>query len=367
MMEQDYFSEIVRLSLGQQSALSRCPDQNEWDLLYDFAQKQAIVGFLLAGLEKLPKDQKPPLLLYLNWYGEAELIKAMNQEMNKMAVKIAREFSNDGFDCCILKGQGNALMYSDPLSRNPGDIDIWMRPRGLAKACKMSDVRAEIIHYVEQKYQIASTRYYHIEFKVGQIPVEAHFMPGIMNNPVYNKRLQRFYRDFQDEQCRNWVDMPDGEGRIPVPTYAFNVIFQLSHMMHHFFDEGIGLRQMIDYFYLLRREETLSAKDDLPQRLNYLGLRKFAGAVMYVMREVLGLEQVYLIVPADERRGQTLLEEIYKGGNFGQFSGLTKHGAGSKYFLKNWRSLQLVRDYPAEALSEPLFRTYHFFWRKKNV
>lgn len=366
-MKKDILSEFVRLSIGQQTELSRCPDGQEWERLYDFAQKQMIVGFLLTGIEKLPKEQKPPRLLYMNWYGKAELTQGMNQEMNKMAVRIAQEFTNDGFDCCILKGQGNALMYPNPLRRMPGDIDIWMKPKGQPKANKMDDVRADIIRYIEQKYKIEDTRYYHIEFHVGEIPVEAHFMPGIMNNPLYNKRLQRFYSEQQDEQCRHWVDLPEGGGRIPVPTYAFNVIFQLSHMMHHFFDEGIGLRQMIDYFYLLRREETKSAKVGLSEKLNYFGLRKFAGAVMYVMQEVLGLEQDYLIVPADERRGQTLLDEIYKGGNFGQFSGLTQHSTGSKYFLKNWRSLQLVREYPAEALSEPMFRTYHFFWRKKNV
>ena len=366
-MKKDIISEFVRLSMGQQSELSKCPDGQEWESLYEFAQKQAIVGFLLHGIEKLPKGQYPPRLMFMNWYGEGEQISGMNAELNKMAVRIIEEFTNDGFDCCVLKGQGNALMYPDPMRRSPGDIDIWMKPKGLSKVGKMEEVREEIIRYVGKKYKIEDTRYYHIEFHVGDIPVEAHFMPGVMNNPLYNKRLQRFYTDLQNEQCRHWVDLPGGEGRIPVPTYDFNVIFQLSHMMHHFFDEGIGLRQMMDYFYLLRREETKSAKSGLPEKLNYLGLRKFAGAVMYVMQEVLGLEQDYLIVPADERRGETLLAEIFKGGNFGQFSGLSQHGTGSKYLIKNWRSLQLVREYPAEALSEPLFRTYHFFWRKKNV
>lgn len=366
-MKKDIISEFVRLSMGQQSELSKCLDDQEWESLFEFANKQAIVGFLLHGIEKLPKGQNPPRLMVMNWYGEAEQIRGMNEVLNKVAVKIIEEFTNDGFDCCVLKGQGNALMYPVPLRRNPGDIDIWMKPKGLSKVGKMEEVREEIISYVRKKYKIEDTRYYHIAFHVGGIPVEAHFMPGIMNNPFYNNRLQRFYADLQYEQCHHWVELPGGEGRIPIPTYGFNVIFQLSHMMSHFFDEGIGLRQMMDYFYLLRREETKLAKADLPDKLNYLGLRKFAGAVMYVLQEMLGLEQEYLIVPVDKRRGKTLLAEIFKGGNFGQFSGLSQHGTGSKYFLKNWRSLQLVREYPAEALSEPLFRTYQFFWRKLYV
>ena len=70
-----------------------------------------------------------------------------------------------------------------------------------------------------------------------------------------------------------------------------------------------------------------------------------------------------MIVPVDEWRGRTLLGEILKGGNFGQYSGLTNHSMGVKYVLKMKRSLAFVRQYPAEALCEPLFRTWHFFWR----
>ena len=85
---------------------------------------------------------------------------------------------------------------------------------------------------------------------------------------------------------------------------------------------------------------------DLVQReLKYLGLWKFAGAMMYVLHEALGLSEEKMIAPMDEKRGKLLLAEILNGGNFGQ---------------------HFVRFYPAEALSEPIFRTWHFFWRMKN-
>ena len=107
-------------------------------------------------------------------------------------------------------------------------------------------------------------------------------------------------------------------------------------------------------------------RGDLDGTLRYLGLRKFAGAVMYVLGEVFGLEQEEMIVPPDEWRGQTLLAEVLQGGNFGQHSGLGEHSAGAKYLLKSRRNLRFVRQYPAEALSEPLFRTWHYFWRLWN-
>ena len=106
------------------------------------------------------------------------------------------------------------------------------------------------------------------------------------------------------------------------------------------------------------------------RELKYLGLWKFAGAVMFVLHEVLGLAEDKMIVPMDEKRGRLLLAEILDGGNFGRhftkYVGFTHQSMGKKYFLKIWRNMHFVRYYPAEALCEPLFRTWHFFWRMKN-
>ena len=72
----------------------------------------------------------------------------------------------------------------------------------------------------------------------------------------------------------------------------------------------------------------------------------------------------------DEKRGKLLLAEILNGGNFGRhftkYGGFTHQSIGKKYFLKIWRNMHFVRFYPAEALSEPIFRTWHFFWRLKH-
>ena len=106
------------------------------------------------------------------------------------------------------------------------------------------------------------------------------------------------------------------------------------------------------------------------RELKYLGLWKFAGAVMYVLHEALGLSEEKMIVPMDEKRGKLLLAEILEGGNFGRhftkYGHFTQQGMAKKYFLKIWRNMHFVRYYPAEALSEPIFRTWHFFWRMKN-
>ena len=193
------------------------------------------------------------------------------------------------------------------------------------------------------------------------MPVEVHFVLSYANNPIYNCRINKWYKK-QGKSFIEWKALPDRIGKIPIPCPEFNIVYQLMHMMHHFFDEGIGLRQMIDYYYLLRSDGR-GQKEDVEKTLKYLNLYNFAGAVMYIMKEVLGLEEKFLIVPVDERRGRTLLNEILKGGNFGHSSGLAKNNAAKKYFQKTWRNMHLVKEYPAEALCEPFFRTWHFFWR----
>lgn len=354
-MKVDTIFEFVRFSMDDATTKFRPTEELDWEQLFDFAKKQAIVGIMYHGIEKMAGEQKPPRPLLMKWFMTVEKLKAKNQKLNEKAIKVAAQYSKDGFKCCILKGQGNAMMYPNPWMRTPGDVDIWV-----------SGSRADIMSYVKEHYPKARVRYYHSEYHENGIPVEAHFMPGIMNNPLYNRRLQRYYAKKQEEQCSHWIDLPDGVGKIPVPTTDFNIVFQLSHMMHHFFDEGIGLRQMMDYYYLLRKAKGQTNGEELKAQLRYLNLYHFAGAVMYVMKSVFNLADEYLIVPVDESRGITLMDEICKGGNFGHYSGLTKHSTGVKYLLKNWRSLQLICEYPAEALSEPLFRTYHFLWRIRN-
>ena len=377
----------------------------------------------------------------MTWMGKAQQICRQNMKVNSVASKLFSMLREDGMRCCILKGQGNALMYPNPYSRTPGDIDVWINAS-----------RERIMEYAQKKFELEDDiRLQHLETSLDGVPVELHFFPCSMNNPIYHARLQKWFRRNADLQCSNVVGLPDGAGDIAIPTTAFNVIYQLTHLYHHFFDEGIGMRQIIDYYHVVcdfykvyqnsskitpslftikegstshpdpltlrgeggnrptRCSEPLRSKDggpskvspdcagwdrlsiegdnsggsatavtssastalDVVQReLKYLGLWKFAGAVMYVLKEVLGLSEDKMIVPMDEKRGRLLLAEILDGGNFGRhftkYAGFTHQSMGKKYFLKIWRNMHFVRYYPAEALSEPIFRTWHFFWRMKN-
>ncbi len=340
-----------------------------WQWLYSFASKQAILGFCFDGIERLGRDFPETLKrnpidqdLLMTWMGKVQQIRRQNMKVNDIAAKLYAQFLGDGLRCCILKGQGNALVYPNPYARIPGDIDVWMNAS-----------RSHIMEYAKKHFKLGDDiRYHHLETSMNGVPVELHFFPCIMNNPWYNRRLQKWFKRDADLQCSNVVSLPDDAGEIAVPTTAFNVIYQLCHLYHHFFDEGIGMRQMIDYYFVLTNTNYSNNTNvaALQRELKWLGLWKFAGAVMYVLHEVLGLPKDKLIVPMDEKRGKLLLSEILNGGNFGKhfskYGHFTQQGMAKKYFLKIWRNMHFVRYYPAEALSEPIFRTWHFFWRLRH-
>ena len=242
-----YFA-LLRYCLGEKGNMSRVIAGMDWQKLYSFASKQALLGLCFDGIERLRKEYPEELKqnpigreLLMNWMGKAQQIHRQNMKVNAVAGKLFAILREDEMRCCVLKGQGNALMYPNPYSRNPGDIDVWINAS-----------RERIMEYASKKFELGDDiRLQHLETSLDGVPVELHFFPCSMNNPIYHARLQKWFRRNADLQCSHIVGLPDGAGEIAVPTSAFNVIYQLCHLYHHFFDEGIGMRQIIDYYYVV--------------------------------------------------------------------------------------------------------------------
>lgn len=252
MINTSIIFDFLKYCLGAKGDMSKVVAGMDWRLLYEFASKQAMLGVCFDGIERLGKEY--PEVLRLNpigrdvlmaWMAKAQQIRRLNMNVNGVAAKLYSMLKEDGLRCCILKGQGNALMYGNPYLRNPGDVDVWVNAS-----------REVIMEYGRRNFDLEDDiRYQHLETTMDGVPVELHFMPCVMNNPIYNARLQKWFRRNADLQCSNVVELPDGAGEIAVPTTAFNVVYQLCHLYHHFFDEGIGMRQMVDYYYVLVKSE----------------------------------------------------------------------------------------------------------------
>ena len=433
------FFDFLRFCIGSAKEIPDSLKEADWKELYAIAKKQCLVGVLFDGIKKLPAEHvgmKKELLL--QWMAESQMLEKANVRLNDAAIQVSEWFRKKGFRTCILKGQGNALMYPNLYSRTPGDIDIWVEG---------GDKR--VISFVRSISPHEKACYHHIEFPSYKgVEVEVHYRPSFLQCFWHNRKLQKYYEKVKEVQFLHRVKLGE-QGEVAIPTVEFNLIFQLTHIYAHLMNEGIGLRQLVDYYYVLCDfykvyqnfsnpsvslskgsstfssspsssgsgdvtapslcSEPLRSKDGGPSKvspncagwdrrdaigdmtsatastdssfaanssaaidrvqkeLKELGLWKFAGGIMYIMQEVFGMPASRLIVPPNEKYGKFVLNEVLKAGNFGRHDERNRFGR-SKFghnLQRVYRDIRLVRYFPAEALCEPLFRTWHFFWRLK--
>lgn len=323
--------------------------KKEWDDIYFFCLQQALLGIGFEGAEKVSQDHKPPKELLLQWFAICKQIENRNIQLNKRCLEIQKEFQEAGFTTCILKGQGNALMYPNPLLRQSGDIDIWVGGR-----------IKDVLGFLHKTYPSLDIGYHHTELPRNEVDIEVHYRPTWFCSPLRNYRLQKWFKKESVKQLKKNIET------LNVPDMAFNTIYQLAHIFNHFIQEGVGLRQIIDYYYVLQNRK----QEDVVPLLRSLGLIKFAGALMYVMKEVFWLPKDKLLCTPNNKEGEFLLSEILESGNFGQHDSrnaklLQQKGIRRKLYQAK-HSIRYFRSYPEEVLCYP-FRFYHIIWRELQL
>ena len=354
-MKNETIFEFVRFSIDDSIKEFSHPGDLDWEMLDSFSMKHCITGMLYAGLEKLSKNHDLPMDIIANWYVQADIIKQLNERFNEAVVAVTRQFEKDGFPNCVLKGQGNAMMYPVPGLRSPGDIDLWLLGES-----------ERIFKDVRKDFPDTEMLYHHLEYPIFEdVMVEVHFFPMFLNNPVYNWRFQKWVKAVAKEQCNNRVTLP--QGSFCRPTTDFNIIYQLAHIRHHFFDEGVGLRQIMDYYFLIKDEKVLAQKDKICELLTTFGLTGFAKAVMYVLKVVFNLEERFFLVRPDAKIGQMLLDEIMMTGNFGKndsrYGDLKRRSRVYRLSALLKKNLRFWWYFPGEVVFSFLFRLWQPVWR----
>ena len=369
-------------------------------------------------IQKLPREQWPPANVTLTLTAYATQIKAKNVELNEECHEVLKRINHDGIEAVVIKGQSNWEHYPEGLReyRCAGDIDLWTKlinDSGIPIAVQQGDsveyeyykgVRG-IIEYARLLRRLRGDKsqfkplYYHVEYHTGKgTEVEMHYRPSFLCSPIRNMRMQRWFKEQFDVCLKNNCQLG-----FPVLTSSVNVVYQLVHLYRHVFEGGIGLRQLMDYYFALKvwHNDVMECQDlqsqgmwseglgipvmsaqEVMAVLRSFGMGKFAGAVMYVLQEVFAMPKQlsmndersrmkdcpWLLCEPNEVEGKKLLAEIMQGGNFGQYDergkelkngGMIKHG-----LWKLKRVMRLVSSYPEEALWEPVFRVWHLGWRK---
>ena len=353
------FKELTEISLGNRTQLSRKPSEIDWQEAYQTSAKQAMEGILLSAVDSLTENDsklRPPLPLLYQWLGEVIQIENQNKLLNKAAAELYILFKNRGVRSCVLKGQGIATLYDIPLRRQSGDIDLWVEG-GRKKVLQL--LRDNSLGY-------GSVVIHHVDARIIEgVETEIHFIPVYACNPFCHYKLQRFFKKNSAEQFAHY----DEDLRFSYPTISFNAVYILSHIYMHFLYEGIGLRQIVDYYYVLKNLDEFERKQASAD-IKTVGLLKFAGAVMYVLKDICGMNDLFFITQPDKRRGEQLLEEINRSGNFGKYDESLKCRNEENLVVFNLvalkRQVRFIRYYPMDIISIPFFKIGHWAWRKIN-
>lgn len=354
----NHFFELIQIAIGTRQTFDVAPSDDEWRYLFQVAEEQALVGVLLEAIEKLPQEQMPPRDIRRQWLGRQSMIISQNRVLDERAAELTTILAEAGFDSCVLKGQGTALYYPHPEQRMSGDIDIWVEGK-----------RKELLFRLREKYKLGRVQnWHHTPVSIfDDVEVELHHHPSWLYNPFANKRLQRYYSEQWPIQSRH----AGGKG-FNCPTVDFAYVYCLLHIYRHLLDEGVGLRQVLDLYYIgLALPDSIIPSVLL--RIHQFGLDKVTAGLMYVLHEVFGLPEDSYTCPPDEKYGQILLDEIMLAGNFGHSDARnssirTKNRArrGLRKFLA--RQSRFLRYFPMEVIWIVPWRFWQFFiWRSTHT
>ncbi len=340
------FKAYIQYALDEKKALPANLDEGDWQAFFHFCYRHSILGGVFAGIERA--DRPIPKQLLLEWFSFVESTKQQNEVVNKRLIAVSKWFEEKGYRSVILKGQANGLMYPAPELRSPGDIDIWVD-------CD----KIELIKLVTSQCPGAEYSIHHIKMPVFKdVSVEVHYRPIYLINWFVDRKLQGYVGRIENEQFENRVNLNGAS--IGSLTNSFNVVYQLLHMYAHFFSTRNNFKQFVDYYYLLNQGLSEEQKKEVAALLKELKVLKYGRGMMWVMKEVLGLDDSLLVVKPDEKVGNAILRESMYYGTFST----NKLKYVLERFIANFR---LVLIFPEQVLISPLFLVWHQWWKVKML
>ena len=350
-MKKNLFN-LLLVAIGKKNELPVALSIEEWEDLFAVLEKQCILGIGFDAISKLPEPQRPPKHLLLRAFTISEYIKSQNQILNNHILELKGIMNNMNIPYCILKGQGSALLYPKPEYRQSGDIDVW---------CDCE--RTLLLERVGKKYIIGEKVIHHADVEFFKnISVDLHYIPTWLYAPWHNTILQKFFLEEKDAQMTNI-----NKCGYCSPTIKFNLVYSMLHLFRHLFEEGIGLRQFLDYYYIILHSTTAERKE-ATLIIKKIGKISFLGAVMFVLKEVFLLEDHLLLVKPNHKLGRILLDEIWIGGNFGYYDNRVKKDRSllDRTIRRLKRQSNLYSFSLSEVVCSPFWKIWHYYWRKKN-
>lgn len=312
---QEQFLELVRAGLfpGKEAKILVHGTAVDWDEIFRLAEEQSVIGLVAAGLDTLPSAERPPQEVLLQFIGSALQIEQQNNELNAYLAKLVRLLRQEDAYAILVKGQGIAQCYEKPLWRSSGDIDLLLSDTNYEKAKK---VLTPLAVSVDKEY----TSFKHLGMTMeGGFVVELH---GTMHSRL-TKRIDKVIDEAQRDvffggNVRSW----DNAGTtVFLPAPDNDVIFVFTHILRHFFFEGIGLRQICDWCRLLYTYKESLNHGLLESRIKKAGLmtewRAFAAFAIDILGMPVDAMPLYSADAKWSRKASRICADVLKVGNFG--------------------------------------------------
>lgn len=333
-------------------------------------------------------------MFLLQWIGEGQIIEQQNLMMDKRCVLLLKKLDEYGLHGSILKGQGISLLYDKELRplRQSGDIDVYV-DCGLKGALEFAKSTGQ--KEVEWDYK-------HLHLNVwDDTEIEMHYRVEVLLNLWKSRKLQCWFKEHEkdifnlngnldlnsntnissehklpliDHELSNKASSnTDGADRtdgMTTPTVEFNVFYILLHIYRHFLYEGVGFRQIVDYYYVLRTIQVSGSKiQEYIDAVRVFGMEKFAKGLMWVMKVVLGMPDEWMLWEPGQKEGEYILKQVMEGGNFGHYDERLNHGGGKLGAVKAilTHNLHLLAHYPSDVIWTPVWIVWHKLWKMTRM
>lgn len=354
------FFALLRVGLwGDRNQTIRIDGNTEWQEVYRLATEQSVIGLILAGLEY--SDVKPPQALLLQLIGEVQMIEQRNKAMNAFIADLIEKLRKNDIYALLVKGQGIAQCYEKPLWRCSGDIDLFLDYDNYQKAKSFLMPLASSVEeeYVREKHlgmTILETSGTSDKGRADGWVVElhGHLYSGLSSS--VERELDQLQKDtFYGGQVRSWMN---GQTQIFLLKVENDAFYVFTHMLQHFYKEGVGLRQICDWCRLLfcyRGELDLRM---LESRINRAGLmsewKAFGTLAVDYLRMPVEAMPFYSDSTKWKKKARLIMEFILKSGNMGHNRGMS-HFSKYPYFIRKCVSMgRRIGDFINHARIFPL-------------
>lgn len=308
---QQAFFALLRAGLWEKEVRLSQYHSIDYVAIMQLAVEQSVVGLVAAGLEHV-SDIKPPKEIILQFVGQTLQLEQRNTAMNAFVSELIEILRNKDIYALLVKGQGIAQCYERPLWRSSGDIDLLLSDENYKKA---SIALLDLATSVDEEMK----NYQHLAMTIDGWSVELHGKLRSGRWHGIDKVLDRVLDSvFNEGKVRSWIN---GKSRVFLPNVDEDVIFVFSHILQHFFKEGIGLRQICDWCRLLWTYKDSIDKKLLEQRLTSMGVmtewKAFAAFVVGYLGMPVEAMPFYSDSRNWSRKAEKIMAFVLETGNFG--------------------------------------------------